>query len=155
MVGSNENYNMAVVLYRDTFADQNLNKVMITTILSCLTRSSNTTKVVQKFLESRSSQMECDSMHSAIERAAAKTEVELPSVYIKLMKPARKQSKPYHVVELCHDDVIDYSLMLNQAFLSNAFMGIINARQLQKYPTKNAAKNLMVAAILPLQWLTT
>ena len=58
--------------------------------------------IYQKFLMSGHSQMECDSMHSMIERKL-KGPMYTPREYIVAMQSARSQPMPYHVEHLKHD----------------------------------------------------
>ena len=118
-----------VVLYSDTCGGQNRNKVMATALLSFLTKSHNVKRIFQKFFESGHSHMECDSMHSAIESASAQKEIELPSDYVKVIKEARR-GQPYHITELCHEDIKDYSALNSSVMAANAFKGIINVHEI-------------------------
>ncbi len=60
-----------------------------------------------KFLESGHSQMECDSVHAAVETARKTVPVYTPEGYYTLVRGARR-SQPYKVHELCHKDFIAY-----------------------------------------------
>lgn len=114
----------SVILYSDTCGGQNRNRILITAIPSFLAQSTNIRRVEQKFLESGHSQMECDSMHSAIERCFERREIYLPSDYIQCMKLARK-ANPYKVTEICHGDISDFGALNTAVMSQNAFNGII------------------------------
>ncbi|KAB0802803.1 hypothetical protein PPYR_04989 [Photinus pyralis] len=53
--------------------------------------------------------MECDSMHSTIERKLRRRTINVPADYVSLCKLARKNPKPYHVSYLDHTFFKDYS----------------------------------------------
>ena len=57
-----------------------------------------------KFLESGHTQMECDSMHSAIEFAKKKTELYIPSKWATIIRMTRRKN-PYYVVPLQYEDI--------------------------------------------------
>ena len=58
------------------------------------------------FLESDHTQMECESMHSAIEFAKKKIEIYIPSQWATIIRMARKN--PYYVVPLQYEDIYDF-----------------------------------------------
>ena len=70
--------------------------------------------------------MECDSMHSVIEKSFKNKEVDLPSDYIQHMKLARRASL-YHVQEPSHKDFLDFKTLNETSMKPDAFSGIINA----------------------------
>ena len=59
--------------------------------------------IEQKFLVVGHTQMECDSMHSTIERKTV-ADIFTPHGYYLIMEIARIRPSPYHVNPLCHDD---------------------------------------------------
>lgn len=61
--------------------------------------------IEQKFLEPGHTQMECDSVHSAIERKLKNREIHLPSDYIRVTKEARIHPFPYETVDVDHSFV--------------------------------------------------
>ncbi|CAH1969563.1 unnamed protein product [Acanthoscelides obtectus] len=58
--------------------------------------------ITQKYLVSGHTQMECDSMHSTIERKTRNIEIYSPAGYIAASKSARLNPKPYEVKYLSH-----------------------------------------------------
>ena len=68
---------------------------------------SNIEIIDHKFLESGHTQMECDSMHSAIEFAKKKTEIYIPSQWITIIRMTRRKN-PYYVVPLQYEDIYDF-----------------------------------------------
>ncbi|CAC5366360.1 unnamed protein product [Mytilus coruscus] len=60
-----------------------------------------------KFLESGHTQMECDSMHSAIEFAKKKTEIYVPQQWATMVRMARRKD-PYMVVPLKFRDIYNF-----------------------------------------------
>lgn len=119
-----------IVLYSDTCGGQNRNRIICTAILSFLSKATSIKKVTQKFFESGHSHMECDSMHSAIEKSVENQEIELPSDYVRAMKVARKDGKPYAVTEICHDQFKAYDRLNSNAMPKTAFTGIIKVHQI-------------------------
>lgn len=53
--------------------------------------------------------MECDSVHSTIERELKKREIYVPADYLQLFRNARKKPEPYQVVYLDHTFFKDYT----------------------------------------------
>ena len=53
--------------------------------------------------------IECDSIHSCIERKLKNRDVYLPSEYIRISKEARKNPFPYEVIELDHTFFKDFT----------------------------------------------
>ena len=86
---------------------QNRNKFVSSALLCAVTGSNYLKIIVQKFLESGHTQMECDSMHSAIEFAKRKTNVYIPSQWDTVIHVARRHS-PYVVVPIRQWDFIDF-----------------------------------------------
>ncbi|KAK5910675.1 hypothetical protein CgunFtcFv8_004916 [Champsocephalus gunnari] len=85
-----------VVLYSDTCGLQNRNAGFSAMCL-CL----------HIFMESGHSQMECDSVHAAIEAARKKVPVYSPEGYYTLVRMARR-NRPYKVIELGHSAFLDF-----------------------------------------------
>ena len=63
----------------------------------------NIDSIEQKFLEPGHTQMECDSMHAAIEHAKKSTSIFIPSMWDTVIHMARRKN-PYIVVPLKHDN---------------------------------------------------
>lgn len=89
-----------IILYSDGCTYQNRNSVLANALLLAAVKMD--IEIFQKFLEKGHTQMECDSMHSTIERALKNREIYIPSGYIEVCRTARKNPKPYEVVELDH-----------------------------------------------------
>ena len=71
------------------------------------TNISNIEIIDHKFLESGHTQMECDSMHSAIEFAKKKTEIYVPTQWATVIRMARRKN-PYFVIPLQFEDIYDF-----------------------------------------------
>ena len=69
--------------------------------------------VVQKFLEKGHTYMECDSVHSAIERAISGADIFVPSDYVRKIKSARVKGEPYDV------EYVDYTFFKEFSKVSN------------------------------------
>lgn len=68
--------------------------------------------ITQKYLVAGHTQMECDSMHSTIERKM-KMDIITPRDYMIILQTARIRPKPYHVKMVKHDEI----LKLNGSYL--------------------------------------
>jgi hypothetical protein len=68
---------------------------------------SNIEIIDNKFLESGHTQMECDSVHPAIEFAKKKTEIYIPSQCTTIIRMARRKN-PYYVVPLQYENIYDF-----------------------------------------------
>ncbi|KAK5647883.1 hypothetical protein RI129_002775 [Pyrocoelia pectoralis] len=92
-----------IILYSDGCNYQNRNAVLANALLnfSIVTEI----EVFQKYLEPGHTQMECDSVHSTIERKLRNKEIHLPSDYSTITREARTNPKPYEEKKP-HDPVI-------------------------------------------------
>ncbi|ESP01684.1 hypothetical protein LOTGIDRAFT_176440 [Lottia gigantea] len=124
----NEGYHSAI-LYSDSCGGQNRNRIMCSAILQFLSQAQNIEFVEQKFFESGHSQNECDSMHSCIEREYKSSNVFLPSAYHESMRKANKK-QPYIVIEITHNDIIDYERFNSMICKQNAFSGIMTVHHI-------------------------
>ena len=96
-----------VILYSDTCSGQNRNKNVAAALRFAVDSIPNIESIDQKFLESGHTHMECDSMHSAIERAKKFTTINVPDEWNLVVQMARK-GKPYTVIPLTHESVLDF-----------------------------------------------
>lgn len=89
-----------IVIYSDGCAAQNRNA----TLSNALLHLSYNLKVpiTQKFLERGHTQMECDSVHSMIERQFKNVDVPIPSQFLLHTAQARSTPTPYRAVMLDH-----------------------------------------------------
>ena len=132
-----------IVLYSDTCAAQNRNKIACTMIITFLSKSVNTVRVEQKYFETGHSQMECDSIHSAIENKFRKRDVHLPSQYEQLIKEARPKN-PYRIVNLDRSIIFDWGVV-SASFRANAFNGIITKHLIEYTRAENRIVNVAFA----------
>ena len=97
-----------VILYSDCCAGQNRNQYIAASLLYFVKSAGrgNIEVIEQKFLESGHTQMECDSMHAAIEHAKRRTSIYIPSQWDTVMHMARKKN-PYTVVPLRFNQFYD------------------------------------------------
>lgn len=65
-------------------------------------------EVVQKYLVSGHTQMECDSMHSTIERKIV-ADIFTPRDYIVIFESSRLRPSPYHVTQVYHHEMMKLS----------------------------------------------
>ena len=96
-----------VILYSDSCTGQNRNQFIASSCLHAVTNIDHLESIDHKFLESGHTQMECDSMHSAIEFAKSKTEIFVPSQWDTVILMARRKD-PYLVVPLKYSDIWDF-----------------------------------------------
>lgn len=99
--------NETVVLFSDGANYQNRNAILSNALFH-LGKIMNVT-IVQKYLEKGHTQMECDSMHSCIERNLKNREIYTPGQYVDICKSARANPRPYEVSYLDHTFFKDYS----------------------------------------------
>ncbi|CAH1099611.1 unnamed protein product [Psylliodes chrysocephalus] len=108
--------NLPIIIYSDGCGYQNKNAVLSNALL---TFSVTNKKIVeQKYLVRGHTQMECDSVHSLIERRLEKREIYLPGEYVSITKHARKNPFPLDAKYLHHDFFKYYSDPLFQWYSS-------------------------------------
>jgi len=95
-----------VIIYSDGCGNQNRNATL-SNALSALARKKGIS-IIQKYLEKGHTQMECDSVHSVIERRKKHRDLHCPAQYVQLIKEARLKT-PYKVHYVQHDFFKDYS----------------------------------------------
>ena len=95
-----------VIMYSDNCSGQNRNQYMCNAVLSAL-QEARVEIVDQKFLVTGHTQMEVDSMHSAIERCRKVTKVNIPNDWYNIMRSARRRN-PYTVIPLEYSDFLDF-----------------------------------------------
>lgn len=98
---SNEDKQKTKIFYSDGCCAQNRNNLLSNALLHySITRN---VTILQKYLVKGHSQMECDSVHSTIENAKKKREIQSPSNYVQIIEQAKKCSKePYKVKYIDH-----------------------------------------------------
>ncbi len=67
----------------------------------------------QKFLETGHTHLECDSMHSTIERRSKGLDIHIPDGWVNVIKMAR-QNKPYAVITLKHTAFLNWQDVAGQ-----------------------------------------
>lgn len=98
---------LPIVIYSDGCTYQNRNTVLSNSLLHCAEQLG--VSITQKYLTKGHTQMECDSIHSCIERKLKNRDIYLPSDYIRITKEARINPFPYEVVELDYTFFKDYT----------------------------------------------
>ncbi|CAG9764937.1 unnamed protein product [Ceutorhynchus assimilis] len=84
-----------IIIYSDGCGFQNRNKVLANALLNLAMKHEVT--IYQKYLEPGHTQMECDSVHSLIERKLKNREIHLPSDYCSVSRECRVTPRPYDV----------------------------------------------------------
>ena len=95
-----------VVFFSDTCTGQNRNQFVAAALLHAIKILPNIDVIEHKFLEPGHTQMECDSMHAAIEHAKKSTSIYIPSMWDTVVHMARRKN-PYVVVPMKHDSFWD------------------------------------------------
>ena len=103
-----------IIFYSDTCGGQNRNQYIASCLYNLVHTNQNINIIDQKFLESGHSQMECDSVHSTIERAAKNASVYSPDQWQMLIQLARTTPKPYNVVPLDYKDILDFKHLASE-----------------------------------------
>lgn len=97
--------NDTIILYSDGCTCQNRNATLSNALLNL--SQERRIIIVQKYLEKGHTQMECDSMHSTIERKLRKRIINVPADYVQVCQTARESPRPYHV------EYLDYTFFRN------------------------------------------
>ncbi|RXN36822.1 solute carrier family 22 member 15 [Labeo rohita] len=95
------------ILWSDGCGYQNRNAVLSNALLQFSMKKNKV--VIQKYLEKGHTQMECDSVHSVIERRLRDQDVYLPAEYVNLMNKARVKPHPYEVKYIDHTFFQDFT----------------------------------------------
>lgn len=95
-----------IIIFSDGCTYQNRNAILANALLNFSAK--HNIGITQKFLEPGHTQMECDSVHSAIERKLTNREIHLPSDYVSATKEARASS-PYETIFVDHLFVKNYA----------------------------------------------
>ena len=103
------NCDKEIVIYSDGCGSQNRNATL-SNALSFLARRKGVS-IIQKYLEKRHTQMECDSVHGVIERRKKHRDLHSPAQYVQLIKEARLRN-PYKVYYLQHNFFRDFSKLI-------------------------------------------
>ncbi|VEN51644.1 unnamed protein product [Callosobruchus maculatus] len=121
-----------IVLYSDGCGYQNRNSVLANALLNFSMQ--NNVYVFQKYLEPGHTQMECDSVHSVIERKLRNREIHLPSDYEALTREARKTPHPYRTRNL------EWSFFKNYASCQHQRYSSIRPGRKPQDPTINSIR---------------
>ncbi|XP_045540071.1 uncharacterized protein LOC123722410 [Papilio machaon] len=101
---------LPVILFSDGCCAQNRNSVLSNALLRLAIEKQ--VIITQKYLEKGHTQMECDSVHSAIECKLKGREIYLPSQYASIAKSARSYPMPYDCRYLDYNFFTDFSKTL-------------------------------------------
>lgn len=102
-----DNTGKPIIIYSDGCGAQNRNVTLANALLHFAV--TNQTIIIQKFLVKGHSQMECDSVHSTIERRMKNRDIYSPSNYAEIIKEARQKKSQYQVKYINHQFFQDYS----------------------------------------------
>ena len=89
---------LPVIVYSDGCGYQNRNSTMSNGLLNLAMKTQR--EILQKFLVKGHTQMECDSIHSLVERKLKNVDIRLPSDYMEICKHSRSKPFPIEVAEV-------------------------------------------------------
>ncbi|KAK9745449.1 hypothetical protein QE152_g6956 [Popillia japonica] len=95
-----------IILFSDGCCYQNRNSILSNALLHFAIDHNVT--IEQKYLEKGHTQMECDAVHSRIERKLKRRVTQLPSEYISVIREARSNPTPLDVCYLTYKDFLNY-----------------------------------------------
>ena len=104
------NTKIHAIFYSDACSGQNRNQFIASCLLHVVINHQSIKVIDYKFLESGHTQMECDSMHYAIEFAKRKTEIFVPQQWATVVRMARRKH-PYLIVPLIYGDIYDFKYL--------------------------------------------
>jgi len=102
-----------ISMFSDTCGGQNRNQNVCAILLHAVRTIYHIDVIEQKFLEKGHSYMECDSMHSAIERVKKNTSIYSVSTWSTVFELARK-NHPYKVVQMQFSDFLDCKALCDE-----------------------------------------
>ena len=77
----------------------------------------NLSTITHKYLQTGHTQMECDSMHSAITFAKKNSPIYTPSGWDIILRMARRKN-PYTVIPIRHSDILDFKILASSVIRS-------------------------------------
>ncbi len=95
-------------LYSDSCPGQNKNAIMACMLQYSLSKHDGLETIQMNFLEPGHTHMECDSMHSAIEKASEYAKIYVPNDWENVVRMAKKRGLPYKVNRLTFNDFLDF-----------------------------------------------
>ena len=99
-----------VVLFSDCCGGQNRNQYLAAAFMYAVENIPNLSTITHKYLQTGHTQMECDSMHSAITFAKKNSPIYTPSGWDIILRMARRKN-PYTVIPIRHSDILDFKLL--------------------------------------------
>ena len=108
-----------VRLMSDGCGGQQKNAIFAITCVEAVTKHPSIHKIDHKFFETGHSQMECDSMHSVIEKATKEAAIYVPTKWVTAAKLARKIPEPYHVKRFSFSDFLNFKEQRQKRFSRN------------------------------------
>lgn len=105
-----------IIIYSDGCTYQNRNTILANALLTHAV--TNNIEIIQKFLVVGHTQMECDSVHSCIERKLKGRDIHLPSDYLRITKEARSKPSLYEVKCMQYSDFKNYTVKKYQRYTS-------------------------------------
>ncbi|VEN46923.1 unnamed protein product [Callosobruchus maculatus] len=106
-----------VTFYADTASGQNRNCINAAMFLRAVHLLPIET-INQKFMESGHSEMECDSVHSAIENRGNKIDIYTPDGWYMLARTAKTKPPFYNVIEMNYSDFLNFKEFSKSAVIN-------------------------------------
>ena len=108
-----------ITMFSDTCGGENRNS-QVTTMGMYAVQSLPHLKILEhKFFESGHSEMEADSMHSAIQKSGQYAEIQSPYDWDNVIRLARRNPEPYKIDKLSHTDFVDWRALAKQQGWTN------------------------------------
>lgn len=97
---------LPIIIWSDGCSYQNRNTVLSNALLQYAVQQKKT--ITQKYLEPGHTQMQCDAVHSLIERKLKNKEIVMPYDYVRLTREARQKPSPLLAHDMTHDKFRNY-----------------------------------------------
>lgn len=111
-----------VTFYSDTASGQNRNHIISAMFIKALSSFPNLKIINQKYMESGHSEMECDSVHSAIESRGRKINIFVPDGWYTVARTAKTTRPSYVVKEMDFSQFLDFK-SYSQKLITNKNKG--------------------------------
>ena len=119
-----------ITMFSDTCGGENRNAQFSAMCMHCVQEFPNLETIEQKFFEPGHSEMEADSMHSAIQSKAKRVEIQTPYDWDNVIRMARSNPKPYSVERLSHDNFLNWKKYAKIRMWKN-FKSDVNRNRIQ------------------------
>ena len=105
-------------LFSDNCPGQNRNRFVAFCLWYCM-KQFELKRITHTFLEKGHTETENDSVHATIERKTRRIELYTPTQWYAGVRTARVCKDPYKVIELSHDDIINFKNIMSERVVKN------------------------------------